>query len=158
MPLTNFERMLQLADEIFDTKSDPEQLDVNEDVLNRLKQLHPASVTEKANENGPIAWILLIPTTRKLMESFLSGEISEKELFYLTHPGTQFDCIYLCSAMVLSEFRKKGITTDLTTVAIMNISQTHKIEALFVWAFSQEGKLSAQKIAAQLNLPLFEKL
>lgn len=61
MSLTNFERMLQLADEIFDTKSDPEQLDVNEDVLNRLKQLHPASVTEKANENGPIAWILLIP-------------------------------------------------------------------------------------------------
>jgi len=158
MSLTNFERMLQLADEIFDTKSDPEQLDVNEDVLNRLKQLHPASVSEKANGNGPIAWILLIPTTRALMESFLSNEISEKELFYLTHPSTQFNCIYLCSAMVLSEFRKKGITTELTTAAVNEINKTNKIEALFVWAFSEEGKLSAQKIAAQLNLPLFEKL
>jgi len=158
MPLTNFERMIQLADDIFDTKSDPEQLDVNEDVLNRLKELHPGSVSEKANENGPIAWILLIPTTRKLMESFLAGDISEKELFYLTNPGEQFDCIYLCSAMVLSEFRKQGITTDLTTAAIMEISKTHKIKALFVWAFSEEGKLSAHKIANKLNLPLFEKL
>ena len=158
MPLTNFERMIQLADDIFDTKSDPEQLDVNEDVLNRLKELHPGSVSEKANENGPIAWILLIPTTHKLMESFLAGDISEKELFYLTNPGEQFDCIYLCSAMVLSEFRKQGITTDLTTAAIKNISKTHQIKALFVWAFSEEGKLSAHKIAANLNLPLFEKL
>lgn len=158
MPLTNLERMIQLADDIFDTKSDPEQLDVNEDVLNRLKELHPGSVSEKANENGPIAWILLIPTTRKLMESFLAGDISEKELFYLTNPGEQFDCIYLCSAMVLSEFRKQGITTNLTTAAIKNISKTHKIEALFVWAFSEEGKLSAHKIANKLNLPLFEKL
>lgn len=158
MPLTNFERMIQLAEDIFDTKSDPEQLDVNEDVLNRLKELHPCTVSEKANENGPIAWILLIPTTRKLMESFLAGDISEKELFYLTHPGEQFDCIYLCSAMVLSEFRKQGITTDLTTAAIMEISKTHKIKALFVWAFSEEGKLSAHKIANKLNLPLFEKL
>ncbi len=158
MPLTNFERMIQLADEVFDTKSDPEQLDVNEDVLNRLKALHPASVTEKSNQNGPIAWILLIPTTRKLMDSFLTGAISEKELFYLTNPNLQFECIYLCSAMVLSEFRKKGITTDLTTAAINEIRKSHKIEALFVWAFSEEGKIAAGKIAAKLNLPLYEKL
>ncbi len=33
MKKNNFERMLQLVDEVFDVRNDPEQLDVNEEVI-----------------------------------------------------------------------------------------------------------------------------
>jgi hypothetical protein len=36
MGKSNFERMLQLADEVFATKNDPNQLDVNEEVMEHL--------------------------------------------------------------------------------------------------------------------------
>ena len=67
----NLERMIQLADEVFATKSDPNQLDINEEVLDHLRKIHPATVSEHDDGNGPVAWILLIPTTLELMNQFI---------------------------------------------------------------------------------------
>lgn len=113
MDLSNFERLIQLADEVFAVKSDPSQLDVNQEVLERLKKMHPATISEYNEGNGPVAWILLIPTTLDLMNRFLENEISEKELFDLTPMNTAYEAIYLCSALVLEEYRRKGITSNL---------------------------------------------
>ena len=74
--MTNFERMIRLAVETFDAHNDPEQLDVDEQVIERLKQVHPAAVSERANVDGPIAWLLLIPTTSDLMNQFIEKKIS----------------------------------------------------------------------------------
>ncbi|MDP2889185.1 MAG: hypothetical protein Q8P34_09525 [Bacteroidota bacterium] len=86
MAISNFERLILLADEVFAVKSDPTQLDVNQKVLERLHKIHPATVSEYDDGNGPVAWVLLIPTTIDLMNRFLKSEISEKELFELKHP------------------------------------------------------------------------
>ena len=95
MTLSNFERLIQLADEVFAVKSDPSQLDVNTEVLERLHQIHPATVSAHDDGNGPVAWVLLIPTTLDLMNRFLENKISEKELFYLTPLDATFEVIYL---------------------------------------------------------------
>src|ERR1017187_9054929 len=100
MPLSNFERMIELADKVFATKNDPDQLDVDEQVLERFRLIHPATVSEYDDGNGPVAWLILLPTNLNLMNCFLKKEISEKELFYLTEPNTTYDALYLCSAMV----------------------------------------------------------
>ncbi|MFE3871064.1 hypothetical protein ACFX5F_07495 [Flavobacterium sp. ZS1P70] len=47
--------MLQLADEVFAVKNDPEQLDVNQEVLERLMRIHPATVSEYDDGNDPVA-------------------------------------------------------------------------------------------------------
>jgi hypothetical protein len=78
MTLSNFERMILLADEVFATKEDPDQLDINEDVLAHLRSIHPATVCEYDDGHGPVAWVLVIPTTLELMNQFLTGTISEK--------------------------------------------------------------------------------
>lgn len=157
MPLSNFERMIKLADEVFDVKDDPSQLDVNEDVIKKLKNIHPATVSQFDDDNGPVAWVLLIPTTNELMNSFLSEKISEKELFELTQPNQSYDSIYLCSAMVLEEYRRKGIARKLTINAIERIRKDHPIKAVFVWAFSKEGELAAENIAGLISLPLYKR-
>jgi GNAT superfamily N-acetyltransferase len=157
MALSNYERMIRLADEVFASKDDPDQLDVNEDVIEELLQIHPATISEYDNGEGPIAWVILIPTTIELMNQFIQCEISEKQLFELTKKEKIFDGIYLCSAMVLEEYRKKGIAKNLVLKAIETIREHHLIQALFVWSFSKEGDLGAETISAITSIPLYKR-
>lgn len=154
MSESNYERMIQLAESVFNTKSDPDQLDVDEKVIERLLRIHPSTVSEYDDGKGPVVWILVLPTTSALMKLFLSREISEKELFYTTPIEANFDAIYLCSAMVLKEYRGKGLARKMTFDAVENIRKDHPIKDLFVWAFSKEGDGLAERIAQLASLPL----
>lgn len=154
MTVSNFDRMLQLADEVFATKTDPNQLDINPDVLDHLRTIHPASVAGHDEAGGPVAWVLVIPTTKRLMDQFLEGKISEKQLYDLTPLHKTYDAIYLCSAMVLEEYRGKGWAKKLTLDAIAAIRQDHPIKDLFAWTFTSEGLLTAESVARAAGLPL----
>ena len=158
MTLSNFERLILLADEVFSVKSDPNQLDVNQEVMERLQQIHPYTISAQDDGEGPVAWVLLIPTTFDLMNLFLENKISEKELFDLTPLNSTYDAIYLCSALVLEEHRRKGITKQLALKAIEEIRKTHPLKAVFVWAFSPEGDLAAEAIAQLSSLPLYKRM
>jgi len=151
---SNYERMMQLAEDTFAVKNDPSQLDVDEEVINHLLKIHPSTVSEKDDGDGPVAWVLLLPTTEKLMHQFLNKEITEKELYERTPLNEKYDAVYLCSAMVLEEFRKKGIAKTLTLSALEKIRELHNINYLFVWNFSEEGAASSISIAKLAALPL----
>lgn len=157
MSKNNFERMIQLAGEVFDSKNDPDQLDVDEKIISRLLEIHPSCVSEYDDGNGPVVWILIFPTTMELMEKFIRKEISEKQLFELTIPGSTFEAIYLCSAMVLQEFRGKGIAKRMTIEAIENIRKEYSIQKLFVWPFSKEGDGLAETISKKVSIPLVKR-
>jgi len=157
MALSNLERMIQLATEVFDVKNDPSQLDVDQHVIERLLRLHPAAVSEYDDGNGPVAWVLCIPTTISLMHRFINREINEKELFDLTPEDAVYDALYLCSALVLPEYRQRGITKTLAAAAIEKIRARHPIKALFSWPFSREGILASESIARIANLPLYQR-
>lgn len=158
MTLSNFERLIKLADEVFAVKDDPSQLDVNQDVLERLHQMHTSTISEYNEGNGPVAWVLIFPTTLDLMNQFLENRISEKELFDLTPLETTYNAVYLCSALILEEYRRKGITKRLAIQAIGNMRKDHPLKALFVWAFSPEGDLAAETIAQLADLPLYKRM
>jgi GNAT superfamily N-acetyltransferase len=158
MGISNFERLVQLADEVFAVKSDPSQLDVNAEVLDRLHQIHPATVSAFDPGNGPVAWVLLIPTTIGLMNRFLDNQVSEKELFELTPLNTAYEAVYLCSALVLEEYRREGIAKQLASTAIECMRASHPLKAAFVWAFSPEGDRAAETIARLAELPLYKRV
>ncbi len=152
--MINYDRMIQLAETVFNSKADANQLDVDEDVISHLKSIHPATLSEYNDENGPAVWILMIPTTIDLMNRFLENDISEKELYELTPKNIQYESIYLCSALVLEEFRRKGIAKKLTLSAIESIKKDHPIKYLFIWPFSKEGLSLAEKVAGSTQIPL----
>jgi hypothetical protein len=154
---SNFERMLQLADEVFASRTDPNQIDVNEGVLNHLRRIHPATVSGHEEGDGPVAWVLVIPTTQKIMNEFMEGKISERDLYELTPLDTKYETLYLCSAMVLKEYRRKGFAKELTLNAIRSILRDHPIKCLFVWTFSKEGLAGSEAIANLSGLPLYVK-
>jgi ribosomal protein S18 acetylase RimI-like enzyme len=149
--------MIHLAEEFFDVKNNPEQIAVDEQVMGKLQALDPSSLAQEANEDGPIAWVLVIPTTEKVMREFLEGKISERKLLEETTPGQTFDAVYLCSALVLPEFRKKGVAKSLTLQSIREIRTRHPIRWLYLWPFSKEGARVAEEVAAEAKLPLLRK-
>jgi hypothetical protein len=157
MAMSNLERMIKLANEVFAVKSDPSQLDVNAEVLARLKKIHPATISEFNEGNGPVAWVLLIPTTTELMNMFVEEKITEKELYEQTPLNITYDAIYLCSALVLEEYRRKGITRNLALKAIRRIQKKHPLKSAFVWAFSPEGDWAAETIARLAGLTLYKR-
>ena len=156
-PKPNFSRMLQLIDETFATRSDPDQIQVNQDQLKKLQSIHPATLSELSDENGPLVWVLVIPTKNAIMVDFLSGNISEKQVLDTTVPGQDYECLYLCSATTLPEARRKGLTKKVCLDAIAKISEQHGLRTLFVWPFSSEGSALAASLAKQLHLNLFIK-
>jgi len=155
--MKNFERMIQLAGEVFDAHNDPAQLDVNQDVIAQLHQLHPATVFEFVDGDGPVIWVILIPTTSQLMKQFIDEKISETELLNNTILNQKYDSLYLCSAMTLQEFRGKGLTKKIILDAIKKIRDDHPIQNLFTWNFSQEGEMLAESIARHEKLPLLKR-
>lgn len=157
-PKNNLVRMIQLADEFFAVKNDPSQISINTIVMRKLKRIHPSTMTEKKTRNGPIAWILLIPTTHTLMKQFIGNKINERELFNKTPLRVEYDSIYLCSALVLPEYRGKGLAKRLMTKAIKSIQKEHPVNCLFYWAFSKEGKKLAASVARELSLQLYKRV
>jgi len=157
MALSNFERMIQLSDEVFSSRTDPDQLNINENVMEYLHFIHPDTISEYDDGNGPICWILCIPTTLDLMNQFINKEISERELYELTPLNIKYEAIYMCSALLLEEFRGKGIAQKVGMKAIENIMLDHSIKALFFWSFSKEGEKLADKASALMGLPLYKR-
>ena len=157
MKQSNLSRMIELAEGFFETKNDPDQISVTEEVMERLRKIHPATLAEEDHGKGPVAWVLLIPTTEKLMRLFVAQQISEKDLLQQTPiPGT-YEAIYLCSALVLPEYRGKGLAKRLACRSVEAIVQDHPVKHLFYWAFSPEGAKLATSIANRMGLPLLER-
>jgi ribosomal protein S18 acetylase RimI-like enzyme len=154
----NLARMIRLADEVFGMKQDPTQISVNTKVIARLRKIHLSTMTEKSTKNGPIAWILVLPTTKDLMKQFITKKIHEQELLKRTSLRAEYDTVYLCSALVLPEYRRKGLAKRLMCKAIKSIQKQHPIKFLFYWAFSIEGKKLALSVSKELSLPLFKRI
>jgi predicted GNAT family acetyltransferase len=157
MSKSNFERMIELSEEVFSSRTDPDQLNVNEKVMEHLQLIHPDTISEYDDGNGPICWILCIPTTLNLMYQFINKEISERELYELTPLNINYEAIYMCSALLLEEFRGKGIAQNLAIKAIESIQKDHSIQALFYWAFSKEGEKLSEKLSSLMELPLYKR-
>jgi len=157
MSKSNFERLIELSDEVFSSRTDPDQLNVNEKVMEHLQLIHPDTISEYDDGNGPVCWILCIPTTLDLMNQFINKEISERELYELTPLNAKYEAIYMCSALLLEEFRGKGIAQKVGMKAIENIMLDHSIKALFFWSFSKEGEKLADKASDLLGLPLYKR-
>ena len=57
MEKKNLQRMMRLAAEFFDAKNDPTQISIDDESMRKLRQIHPASLSEETDRDGPIAWV-----------------------------------------------------------------------------------------------------
>lgn len=130
---------MQLAEEAFDVRNDPKQLDVDESVISRFVQIDPAAVSELANEDGPYCWILLIPTWLSWWLNSWKVRF-QKRIVQRTPVGGKYESNRSVFGHAAKEFRHRGIAGLLALDAIAQIRSRHHIRTLFVWPFSEEGK------------------
>jgi hypothetical protein len=156
-PKPNYQRMLTLIDEVFATRTDPDQIQVTQQQIKILEKIHPNCLSEVSDENGPLIWLLVIPTTAELMNHFLKNQLTERELLERTPIAVHHNAIYLCSVTTLPEASGKGKTFQLCMQTIHEIMQTHPIQYLFVWPFTKAGEALAKKIAHASHLKLLIK-
>lgn len=157
MPEDNYRRMLALIDEVFELRNDQQQLQVTRKQQKKLQALHPATLTEVANDAGPLIWCLIWPTTRALMQQFVAKEITETQLLELTPSAGAYQALYLCSITALPEARGMGQSFKLAMTAITAIRQQHPISDLFVWPFTEQGNALSEKLAQAVKLPLLRR-
>ena len=141
-----------MGERFFGTKKDPTQIPIARESIRKLLQLHPKAFLYKADEVGdPICWTVIVPTTKRLMDEFLAGKITEKQLFDLTKPQESYDAIYLCAAFTVPEHRKKGYAMELLVDAIGSIPVNGKL-VLFSWPITTEGETLAKRIGERFKI------
>lgn len=153
----NYNRMMNLIDEVFSTRKDPGQIQVTSNQMKKLMQIHPDCLTEFADEQGPLIWILIIPTTTLVMEKFLKGGITEKEILDQTPIGVPYESLYLCSVTTLPELRHQGKTKQMCLNVIEKMQKNNHIKNLFVWPFTKAGEALAKSLANASSLSLLIK-
>lgn len=147
-------KMMAVADELFGTQSDPDQIPVTMDSWNRISRISKDFLSCRLTDDGELkGWAVVIPTTRQVMGDFLTGRISEKELMHRTPLQKEYDALYLCSVIVLPEYRRQGIAAGLLK-ELIDKAPIKKGAALFAWPFSAEGKMLVRKLALEYNLKI----
>lgn len=157
MQLTNYQRLIALAEKTFNLKNDSSQLHIGYNEIKTLRSIHVHTVNEYTINNEPVAWLTIIPSNEELMRLFLDDKLNEKELYNYSIKLSDFNTLYLCSALVLEEYQKKGIISNMAVAAIQSLKTSYSIKALFAWPFTEAGKKAALSIANKVSLPLFLK-
>lgn len=146
------QKMDTIAEEIFGTLKDPNQIPITNESREKLYKLTPNWIEYELDEKqNPISWVIIVPTDKKLAERFLNKEITEKELLNITTPQEKYSAIYLCAAVTVPEHRRKGLALKLFKKAIAKISKTNNF-ILFAWPTEKGGIELAQKIEKELNI------
>ena len=144
-------KILETGEKFFGTKTDPTQIPIARASVRKLLQLHPKAFLYKTDDTGdPICWTAIVPTTKNLMNKFLAGKITEKQLFDMTEPQESYDAIYLCAALTVPEHRKKGYAFELLVDAVGSIPVKGKL-ILFSWPITKEGKTLAKRIGERFK-------
>lgn len=145
------QKMSVIAEEIFGTEDDPAQIPINQESGDKLDHLTSHWIKFKLDEQGnPIAWVVVIPTTRELAKQFAAGDITERDLLDLTQSESTYSALYLCAAVTLPAHRRKGLALGLLKEAITSIPKTDDY-ILVAWPVKPGGVELAQKVVREIG-------
>lgn len=100
----------------------------------------------------PIAWSLVMPTSKVNSDKFLSEEINEKVIFEDSTKKHSFESLYLFVAIVLPEYRRKGLATELMSYQVNYFRDKYNIKDFYAWTFSKEGEILIKAIEKTNNI------
>lgn len=146
-----FKKVLRISEEFFGSATDPEQMPINQSSADKLHSIHADTVVYKFDEeNNPIGWVVIVPTSVETMRKFLTKEITERELLDIAVEEKKFEAIYLCGAFVLPEYRRKGYAIELLKEAVRKISDGKHLP-LYAWVYSPEGEKLVNVLSKNLH-------
>lgn len=152
----SFNKIDEISEQFFGTKNDPEQIPLNKESGDKLQKLHQKALLYEIENDEPVGWAVVVPTSNELAEKFLKGEISERNLLDMTEPAERYEAFYLCAAFILPEYRRKGLAVKLLKEQIDSIPHIEN-PTLFAWIYSQEGERLADKLEQELGMKIHRR-
>ncbi len=148
----------EMAEKYFGTEKDPSQMPTDENASKWLLENIPDCVNVIKDNEELIGFTFIIPCNEDIMNQFLSKKINEAQLYEEVKKQKahkNFTAIYLCSAFIKPEYRRKGLAAKAVMKSIKKI--TKKIPTLFFEAYSEEGKKTADAMAKKLKIKILER-
>lgn len=145
------QKMDVIAESIFGTQHDSNQIPITHESGEKLDKLTSDWIRYRLDASGhPIAWVVIVPTTKELAKDFLAGKVTEKEMFDLTIPQEKYSALYLCAAVTVPEYRRRGLAFELFKELLDAISKTEDY-ILFAWTYTDEGAKLTKKLELALD-------
>lgn len=142
---------MKLAEEIFGTESDPDQIPINDESTKKLDALCDGWLETDLDDKGePASWAVVMPTQRLIAERFLNKKITERELLDLTEPADTYDALYIVSVITVPEHRGKGLASEVIKRAIARMP-VNPDALYFAWPTSKEGEGLMRKLKTVFN-------
>lgn len=150
-----------LAEKYFGTRKDPEQMPTDEKASNWILHNIPECVNVIKNNGEIIGFSFIMPCNEELMKQFISKKLNESQLYKeikkkITYKN--FTTIYLCSAFVKPDYRKKGLASKAVMKSIEKIMKNNKIPTLFFEAYSEDGRKTVEAMAKKLKIQVKERV
>jgi hypothetical protein len=159
--LRDHEITSKMAEDYFGTDTDPEQMRPSDGSRKWMLENARGYNNIIRHKRDIVGYSFMLPCSIKLMEQFLSGAISEFNLFEQikkTKFGKCPESIYLCTAFIKPEFRRRGFVTTAYVKAIKKATSNYKYKPiLFYWKYTEEGEKIALKVAKLTGLKLRKK-
>ncbi|MBN2517506.1 MAG: hypothetical protein JXB14_01535 [Candidatus Altiarchaeota archaeon] len=105
----------RIAEGYFKTANDPEQAHITVKRARWLWRDCPECINIIKSDNMVVGSTLVLPCTTELMELFISKKINEEQLFDSIQKTVDYgsmQAIYLCSAVLIPGFRRKGLASQ----------------------------------------------
>jgi ribosomal protein S18 acetylase RimI-like enzyme len=88
----------------------------------------------------PIAWSVMLPTSKNTRDRFLKKEINEKQMLDEAVKNPSFESVNIFAVIVLPEYRQQGLAKELLNYQIKYFQDEYKVADFFAWIFSPEGE------------------
>lgn len=157
MDQNTLKQIFRLAEDVFGTATDPDQIPPTPEYRAKIDRLHPESTAYRLDENGHvIGFVFVVPTTKAIMDRFLKGEITERAILDLTHPQAVYDALYLCAVYVDPRHRRQGLATAMFRELLSKLPFSRDA-TLFYWPFTEHGERLAQALEKQTGKRLLKR-
>ena len=143
-----------MAEALFGTANDPDQIPVTDESLHRLRALAPDTVLQLRVDGQLAAWVVAVPTTRDIMERFLAGHCTEADVLTATAPAAIYAACYLCAAVTLPRFRRRGYAGRLVRALAARLPLAADA-VWFGWPTTAEGAACAPYLPAIVPGPVY---
>lgn len=135
----DIEKMNKVATDIFGN-GDETMVNPTPENDKRIIALEENTFVCYKKNNTPVAWSLVLPTSKENAKQFLDKEITERELFDTSTQNPSFESLYLFVVVTMPDYRKKGLGSSLMKYQIDYFKNKYKIKNFYAWALNNEGK------------------
>lgn len=150
-------QIFRLAEDVFGTTTDPDQIPPTPEYRAKIDRLHPESTAYRVDDSGNIVgFVFVVPTTKEIMERFLKGEITERAILDLTQPRATYSALYLCAAYVNPQHRRQGLATAMFREVLGKLPLSSDA-TLFYWPFTEEGEQLARAVTQKTRHKLLQR-